>query len=228
VFSSTAAVYGEPERTPIDETAPPRPASPYGASKLGVDTALSEHARMHGVAAVSLRYFNVAGAYREPGARWLGERHSPETHLIPNVLAVAAGTEGAPAQVRLFGSDYPTPDGTCVRDYIHVTDIAQAHLLALGGGLPGRHQVYNLGSGTGSSNNEVLTACREVTGRDIPAQAGPRRPGDPAVLVASNAKIAAELGWRPERGLTSMISDAWDCMQARVGVAEPAATDESR
>jgi UDP-glucose 4-epimerase len=214
VFSSTAAVYGEPERVPITETDPPRPANPYGASKLAVDTALAEHARMHGIAAVSLRYFNVAGAYQAPAGEWLGERHAPETHLIPNILAVAAGAAGAAGEVRLFGGDYPTPDGTCVRDYIHVTDLAGAHLLALGGAKPGEHQVYNLGSGTGFSNLEVLTACREVTSRQIPARVGPRRPGDPAALVASSEKIAAERGWAPERGLPAMISDAWQCLLA--------------
>jgi UDP-glucose 4-epimerase len=225
VFSSTAAVYGEPEHIPVTEADPPRPTNPYGASKLGVDTALAEHARMHGIAAVSLRYFNVAGAHPGPAGRWLGERHAPETHLIPNVLAVAAaaaaaagaaaGGHGAAGEVKLFGGDYPTPDGTCVRDYIHVTDLAGAHLLALAGAKPGEHQVYNLGSGTGFSNLEVLTACREVTGSPIPAQIGPRRPGDPAVLVASNQKIAAERGWAPERGLPAMISDAWRCRLAR-------------
>jgi UDP-glucose 4-epimerase len=217
VFSSTAAVYGEPERVPIAETDPPRPTSPYGASKLGVDTALTEHARMHGIAAVSLRYFNVAGAYAQPGGRWLGERHAPETHLIPNVLKVAAGSPGAADRVRLFGGDYPTPDGTCVRDYIHVTDLARAHLLALAGCQPGLHQIYNLGSGTGFSNAEVVAACREVTGREIPAEVGPRRAGDPAVLVASNAKFHDERRWVPERGLPAMISDAWQCLLAAAG-----------
>jgi UDP-glucose 4-epimerase len=219
VFSSTAAVYGEPERVPVTETDPPRPTNPYGASKLGVDTALAEHARMHQIAAVSLRYFNVAGAHLGPAGRWLGERHAPETHLIPNVLAVASGTAGG-SQVKLFGDDYPTPDGTCIRDYIHVTDLARAHLLALEGARPGQHQVYNLGSGTGFSNLEVLTACREVTGRQIPAEMAPRRPGDPAVLVASNEKIAAQRQWRPERGLTAMISDAWQFLQAQADLAQ--------
>jgi UDP-glucose 4-epimerase len=237
VFSSTAAVYGEPEHIPVTEAAPPRPANPYGASKLGVDTALAEHARMHGIAAVSLRYFNVAGAHLGPAGRWLGERHAPETHLIPNVLAVAAdtagGAPGVASQVKLFGGDYPTPDGTCIRDYIHVTDLAGAHLLALGGAKPGEHQVYNLGSGAGFSNLEVLTACREVTGSQIPAEIGPRRPGDPAVLVASSEKIAAERGWAPERGLTAMISDAWQCLLARgtsgpVGLPTAPGAEESR
>jgi UDP-glucose 4-epimerase len=207
VFSSTAAVYGEPEHTPIEETAPARPASPYGASKLAVDTALAEHARMHKIGAVSLRYFNVAGAAAGPDGRWLGERHSPETHLIPSILAVALG--GGGGEVRLFGDDYPTTDGTCVRDYIHVSDLARAHMLALEACVPGEHRVYNLGSGAGFSNLEVLSACREVTARDIPSRFAPRRPGDPAVLVASSDRIHADLGWRAERGLAAMVADAW-------------------
>jgi UDP-glucose 4-epimerase len=216
VFSSTAAVYGEPERTPIGEAAPARPTSPYGASKLAVDTALAEHARMHGIGAVSLRYFNVAGAYRGPGGRWFGERHNPETHLIPNVLAATLAADGSGPSFQLFGDDYPTPDGTCVRDYIHVTDLAGAHLLALGACEPGRHQVYNLGTGTGSSNREVLRACEEVTGRKIEIQVSPRRPGDPAVLVASAKKIADERGWHPGLDLHSMISDAWESARGNV------------
>jgi UDP-glucose 4-epimerase len=215
VFSSTAAVYGEPESVPITETAPTRPASPYGASKLAVDTTLAEHARMHGLGAVSLRYFNVAGAHQVAGG-WLSERHSPETHLIPNVLGIARSGDGP---LRIFGDDYPTPDGTCVRDYIHVTDLAAAHLLALDAAAPGEHKVYNLGGGTGFSNREVLAACREVTGLDIPAQAGPRRPGDPAVLVASSDRIRADLGWAPERDLHAMVADAWSAVQARAATA---------
>ena len=214
VFSSTAAVYGEPERTPITEDAPTRPTSPYGASKLAVDTALTEYARLQGIAAVSLRYFNVAGAYAGPAGHWLGERHTPETHLIPSILKVALG-EGGPEGLRLFGDDYPTPDGTCVRDYIHVTDLARAHFLALEAAMSGQHRIYNLGSGTGFSNLEVLTACREVTGRDIPVEIGPRRPGDPAVLVASAERIQADCGWRPERGLAAMVADAWRFSQDR-------------
>jgi UDP-glucose 4-epimerase len=214
VFSSTAAVYGEPESVPIEETAPPRPTSPYGASKLAVDTVLAEYARLHGFGAVSLRYFNVAGAYRERGGAWLGERHDTETHLIPNVLATALGATG---ELRIFGDDYPTPDGTCVRDYIHVADLARAHLLALAACADRQHQVYNLGSGSGFSNREVLAACRDVTGRDIPATMAARRPGDPAVLVASSAAIRASLGWRPARSLTDMVADAWTFTQARAG-----------
>jgi UDP-glucose 4-epimerase len=206
VFSSTAAVYGEPATIPIEETAPALPTSPYGASKLAVDMALAEHARMNDIGAVSLRYFNVAGAYADPVAGWLGERHAPETHLIPNVLAVALADR---EHVSLFGDDYPTPDGTCVRDYIHVSDLAAAHVLALAACTPGEHKVYNLGSGTGYSNREVLTACREVTGREIRVQMAGRRPGDPAALVASSDRITAELGWRPERDLSAMVADAW-------------------
>jgi UDP-glucose 4-epimerase len=210
VFSSTAATYGEPDATPIAETAPTRPTSPYGASKLAVDTALAEYARMHGIGAVSLRYFNVAGAFADTDGRWYGERHDPETHLIPNILAIAAANAaGANRGVQLFGDDYPTPDGTCVRDYIHVADLAQAHLLALGACTPGQHRIYNLGVGDGLSNREVLDMCREVTGQDLPATVGPRRPGDPAVLVASADRIKAELGWQPDRQLRSMVADAW-------------------
>jgi UDP-glucose 4-epimerase len=213
VFSSTAAVYGEPERIPITETDPVRPTSPYGESKVAVDTALTEYARMQQIGAVSLRYFNVAGAYQDAAGTWRGERHHPETHLIPTVLAAARSGE----QVQLFGDDYPTPDGTCVRDYIHVSDLARAHLLALDATAAGRHAIYNLGSGTGYSNLEVLATCREVTGLDIPAQLAPRRPGDPAVLVASSEAIAAELGWSAERDLHAMVADAWTFTQLGTG-----------
>jgi UDP-glucose 4-epimerase len=182
---------------------------------------------MHGTGSVSLRYFNVAGAHRdasahedmtahrETGGRWLGERHSPETHLIPNILAVATSADqGAGGrEVQIFGDDYPTPDGTCIRDYIHVADLARAHLLALDACTPGSHTVYNLGSGSGFSNREVLDTCRAVTGMDIPSRIAPRRPGDPAVLVASAARIAADLGWHPERDLRSMVADAWSFTQ---------------
>jgi UDP-glucose 4-epimerase len=211
IFSSTAAVYGEPERTPIEETSPTRPTNPYGASKLAVDTALSEAVRLHGFGAVSLRYFNVAGAERAEDGGWLRERHSPETHLIPNVLAAAADGRG----IRVFGDDYPTLDGTCIRDYIHVTDLADAHLRALGACDPGRHRIYNLGNGTGRSVREVIDVCREVTGRAIPVTAGPRRPGDPALLVASARRIQADLGWQPRGDLRAMVADAWQARQAQ-------------
>jgi UDP-glucose 4-epimerase len=215
IFSSTAAVYGEPERVPIEETCPTRPTNPYGASKLAVDTALTESARLHGLGAVSLRYFNVAGAQQAADGSWLGERHSPETHLIPNVLAGADGNHGIHG-IQLFGDDYPTPDGTCVRDYIHVTDLADAHLRALGGCEPGLHRIYNLGNGAGFSVREVIDVCREVTGRDIPITVAPRRPGDPAVLVASASRIKSDLGWQARRDLHAMVSDAWQFTQAHV------------
>ena len=211
VFSSTAAVYGEPERTPITETDPTRPTSPYGASKLAVDTTLSEFSRLYGFGAISLRYFNVAGAHRAGDGTWFGERHNPETHLIPSVLARAAA--GQPVQ--LFGGDYPTPDGTCVRDYIHVTDLADAHLRALAACRPGEHRVYNLGNGTGFSNRQVVDLCAEVTGAGIGVDIGPRRPGDPAVLVASSDRIRAGLGWQAHRDLRDMAADAWEFAQAR-------------
>jgi UDP-glucose 4-epimerase len=211
VFSSTAAVYGEPEQTPITETAPVRPTSPYGASKLAVDTTLAEYARLHGFGAVSLRYFNVAGAFRAANGGWLGERHHPETHLIPNVLARAE--DNLPVQI--YGTDYPTPDGTCLRDYIHVSDLADAHLLALDGCEFGRHRVYNLGNGAGFSVREVITVCREVTGAQIVTEEGPRRAGDPAVLVASSDLIQAELGWQASHDLRAMVADAWQCVLAR-------------
>jgi UDP-glucose 4-epimerase len=208
VFSSTAAVYGEPETVPVEESARPRPTNPYGASKLAVDTALTEYARLYGLAAVSLRYFNVAGAVRDAGGRWLGERHTVETHLIPNTLKIARDHSGP---VSIYGDDYPTADGSCIRDYIHVGDLATAHLLALGACSQAEHKIYNLGSGTGYSVFEVLAACRDVTGVDIPVKIDDRREGDPAVLVASSERISRDLGWRPERGLRDVVADAWAC-----------------
>ncbi|MCL2780727.1 MAG: UDP-glucose 4-epimerase GalE [Actinomycetia bacterium] len=204
VFSSSAAVYGEPDRQPIKETAPTRPTNPYGATKLAVDLMISSYAAAHGLAATSLRYFNVAGSWRG-----LGERHRTETHLIPLALRAALGQgEG----LTLYGEDYPTRDGTCVRDYIHVADLASAHLLALSASAPG-HRVYNLGNGDGFTVREVLAAIEGVTGRPVPAALGPRRPGDPAALVASSERIRDELGWRPTRTtLREMITDAWSAM----------------
>lgn len=208
VFSSTAATYGEPERSPILEDDPTRPTNPYGASKLAVDTALSAFAGMYGLGAVSLRYFNVAGAYGR-----FRERHAVETHLIPNVLKVALGERPS---VSVFGTDYPTPDGTCVRDYIHVADLARAHLLALEACAPGSHQIFNLGNGTGFSVKEVIEVCREVTGHEIQAIVGDRRPGDPAVLVASSDKIQRELGWKPEHtSMRDIVADAWAALSGK-------------
>jgi UDP-glucose 4-epimerase len=202
VFSSTAATYGEPEQVPIREDAPTRPTNPYGASKLAIDHAIGGYARAHGLAATSLRYFNVAGAHGR-----IGERHVVETHLIPLVLQVATGQRES---AQIFGDDWPTPDGTCIRDYIHVDDLAVAHLLALTAGQPGEHAVYNLGSGSGFSVREVVDVCREVTGHEIPVVVAPRRSGDPAVLVASSAAATAALGWRPEKtDLRTIVGDAW-------------------
>jgi UDP-glucose 4-epimerase len=205
VFSSTAATYGEPSDSPITEQTPAVPINPYGHTKLAVDHMLSGAAAAHGLAAVSLRYFNVGGAY---GAH--GERHSPETHLIPNVLAVAAGRR---PDVSIFGTDYPTRDGTAVRDYLHVVDLGRAHLLALEAASPGQHLVCNLGTGRGYTVREVVDACRAVTGHPIPAVEQPRRAGDPPTLVASNDRAAERLGWHVEKGLDAIVADAWAFMQ---------------
>ncbi|GEL20673.1 UDP-glucose 4-epimerase GalE [Pseudonocardia asaccharolytica] len=211
VFSSTAATYGEPEQVPIREDAPTRPTNPYGASKLAIDYMITSYAAAHGLAAVSLRYFNVAGAHGR-----YGERHTVETHLIPIVLQVATGQREA---VQVYGDDWDTPDGTCIRDYIHVDDLADAHLLALEHAQPGRHGIYNLGNGRGFSVREVIEVCRAVTGHPIPASAAPRRPGDPAILVASSDRAMAELGWNPVRTeLAGIIADAWRFTQDRLPV----------
>ncbi|MFC7545104.1 UDP-glucose 4-epimerase GalE [Plantactinospora sp. GCM10030261] len=206
VFSSTAAVYGNPTELPIPETAVKSPTNPYGASKLAVDMALTSEAGAHGLAAVSLRYFNVAGAYLRDGVA-LGERHDPETHLIPIALEVAAGRR---EKLQIFGDDYPTEDGTCVRDYIHVEDLARAHLLALEAAQPGEHLIFNVGNGSGFSNRQVAEVVREVTGHPLPVEVAPRREGDPAELVASSARARATLGWIPAKPtLHDMVSDAW-------------------
>ncbi|MEU6309423.1 UDP-glucose 4-epimerase GalE [Streptomyces sp. NPDC047014] len=203
VFSSTAAVYGEPERTPIQEDARTAPASPYGASKLAVDHMLTGAAAAHGLAAVSLRYFNVAGAHAGRG-----ERHHSESHLVPLVLQVALGQR---AHVDVHGDDYPTRDGTCVRDYLHVADLADAHLLALAAARPGEHLICNLGNGEGFTVREVIEAVRRVTGHPVPEAVRPRRPGDPAVLIASADRARERLGWRPHRtGLDRIVADAWE------------------
>ncbi|MEV5629645.1 UDP-glucose 4-epimerase GalE [Micromonospora tulbaghiae] len=206
VFSSTAAVYGNPTELPIPETAVKAPTSTYGATKLAVDMALTSEAIAHDLAAVSLRYFNVAGAYLRDGLA-IGERHDPETHLIPIALDVAAGRR---EKLQLFGDDYPTVDGTCVRDYIHVEDLARAHLLALDAATPGRHRIYNLGNGNGFTNRQVVDVVREVTGHPVPVEVAPRREGDPAELVASSALARDELGWTPAKPtLHDMVGDAW-------------------
>jgi UDP-glucose 4-epimerase len=203
VFSSTAATYGEPSSVPITEEADTRPTNPYGATKLAIDHAIGSYAVAHGIAAVSLRYFNVAGAYGH-----YGERHTIETHLIPLVLQVALGRRN---NISVFGQDWPTPDGTCIRDYIHVVDLADAHERALAQAVPGEHRIYNLGNGTGFSVQQVIDTCRQITGHSIPAQAASRRPGDPAVLIASSDRAHCELGWKPERAdLAVIVADAWE------------------
>jgi UDP-glucose 4-epimerase len=202
VFSSTCAVYGQPDEVPIAETAATRPTNAYGRSKLAVDWMISDFCRGHGFGAVSLRYFNVAGA-----SNGLGEDHDPETHLIPNILRAALGTT---PYVEVFGTDYPTPDGTAIRDYIHIDDLAEAHVLALEAIDDGDHQIFNLGNGTGFSVREVIAATEAVTGVTIKTNEASRRPGDPATLVAASDRIRAELGWAPRKpALEEMVADAW-------------------
>jgi UDP-glucose 4-epimerase len=202
VFSSTAATYGEPDTVPITEDAPTRPGNPYGASKLAVDLMITGQAAATGLAAVSLRYFNVAGA-----AFGAGERHTVETHLIPNALGAVAGTR---PPLTIFGTDWPTPDGTPIRDYVHVADLARAHLLALTASAPGEHLICNLGNGSGFSVHEVLATVEEVTGRPVPVTVGPRRAGDPTRLIASADRASDRLGWQPKRSLADMVTDAWN------------------
>ena len=203
VFSSTAATYGEPDIVPIAEDAPTRPTNPYGATKLAIDYAITSYCNAYGLGATSLRYFNVAGAYEG-----IGENHITETHLIPIVLQVALGYRD---KIMMYGDAWPTKDGTCVRDYIHIRDLADAHVLALEANSPGTHQIYNLGSGDGYSVREVVEVCREVTGHPIPAEVAPRRAGDPATLIASSEKIRKSLGWEPSRtDLRTIVEDAWE------------------
>jgi UDP-glucose 4-epimerase len=206
VFSSTAATYGDPQRIPMREDEPTDPVNPYGDSKLAVDRMLANECPASGLGATSLRYFNVAGA-RGPQ----GEDHRPETHLVPLVLEAAAGRR---SHISVYGTDYDTRDGTAVRDYIHVEDLGDAHLLALDAVRPGEHRVYNLGSGTGYTVREVIEAARRVTGREIPAKEEPRRAGDPPQLVAASDRARDELGWSPRRTLDDMIADAWTWHQA--------------
>ena len=201
IFSSTAAVYGEPEKQPIEETARLQPTNPYGETKLAFEKALHWFDQAHAIKYASLRYFNAAGASEK-----CGELHDPETHLIPLVLNAA---RGASPSVRIFGDDYPTEDGTCIRDYIHVQDLANAHVMALAK-LDEGSEIYNLGCGGGYSVKQVIDTARRVTGRHIVVEVGERRAGDPAVLVASSEKIQHELGWHPTRaGLDTIIESAW-------------------
>jgi UDP-glucose 4-epimerase len=204
VFSSTCATYGPPDRVPMTEDLPQRPINPYGESKLMFEKMLQWYERIHGLEFVAFRYFNAAGASEN-----FGEHHRIETHLIPNVLRVALGQA---ASCEIYGTDYPTPDGTCIRDYIHIVDLAQAHILAL---QPERKGFYNLGNGDGYSVRQVIDVCQKVTGRPVPAVEKPRRPGDPPRLVAAAQKAMRELGWKPEYPkLEQIVADAWRWHQA--------------
>lgn len=208
VFSSTAATYGEPKETPITETAETKPTNPYGSSKLAVDHMITSEAVAYGLGAMSLRYFNVAGAHKGKDG-WIKEEHDPETHLIPNVLR---STEKEP--VKIFGTDWPTKDGTCIRDYVHVVDLIDAHISALEKLEPGKHEIVNIGSGGGYSVKEVVDAANKVVGKDIPVINSDRRAGDPAVLIADISKAARLLGWKPSRDITAMVSDTWTSINA--------------
>jgi UDP-glucose 4-epimerase len=217
VFSSTAAVYGEPESVPITEDARLKPTNAYGESKLVVETMLNWFHSIHGLRSVALRYFNVAGAPEGPNGITRGEDHEPESHLIPLILDVALGRRKS---IRIYGDDYSTPDGTCIRDYIHVSDLADAHLLALKAletdAAAKTRLIYNLGNGHGFSVREVIESARRVTGHSIPAELHPRRPGDPAVLVASSDKAIKELGWKPHyTQLDDIVRTAWIWHQKR-------------
>ena len=207
VFSSTCATYGEHDNVVLDEITAQLPLNAYGASKRAIEDMLRDFEAAHGLRSVVFRYFNVAGAYGTAG-----ENRVVETHLIPLVLQVALGHRD---EIKIFGDDWPTPDGTCIRDYIHVADLADAHLLALESNSPGTHRILNLGSGEGFSVREVIDVCREVTGHPIPDLVAPRRAGDPAVLVASSEKAIAKLGWKPTRtGLRTIVEDAWAFTEA--------------
>lgn len=199
VFSSTCATFGTPDRVPIDESVPQVPVNPYGESKLMFEKILPWFDQIHGIQFAALRYFNVAGATER-----LGEHHRVESHLIPSVLRVALGQR---THAEIFGTDHPTPDGTCIRDYIHVLDLAEAHILALE---ISKSDFFNLGTGGGTSVKEVIEACRRVTGHEIPAVAKPRRPGDPARLIASSEKAKRGLGWKPQfQNIDSIVESAW-------------------
>ena len=199
VFSSTCATFGPPERVPIDETLPQRPMNPYGESKLAFERVLRWYGEIHGLRFIALRYFNAAGASEK-----LGEDHRSEGHLIPNVLKVALGQS---SHVEIYGTDYDTPDGTCIRDYIHIIDLSQAHILALDAP---KNDFYNLGTGGGSSVREVIETCRKITGHPIPVVEKPRRAGDPPRLIAASGKIKQELGWKPRfQDLYTIVESAW-------------------
>ena len=206
VFSSSAATYGEPKVVPILETSETNPTNPYGATKLAIDHMITEEAIEHGISAASLRYFNVAGALKADRG-WLAERHNPETHLIPNVLR---STQANP--VKIFGTDWPTADGTCIRDYVHVIDLIDAHIKALNSLGAAGHEVYNLGSGSGYSVREVVKAASDAIGHQIPFVDSPRRAGDPAVLIADISKAKRMLAWEPTRDMTTMVADTLNSM----------------
>ena len=206
VFSSSAATYGEPKTVPILETSETNPTNPYGATKLAIDHMITEEATEHGISAASLRYFNVAGALKSDRG-WLAERHNPETHLIPNVLR---STQANP--VNIFGTDWPTADGTCIRDYVHVIDLIDAHIKALNSLGAAGHEIYNLGSGSGYSVREVVKAASDAIGHQIPFVDSPRRAGDPAVLIADISKAKRMLAWEPTRDMTTMVADTLNSM----------------
>ena len=203
VLSSTAATYGEPKRIPISESDEPAPKNPYGATKLEIDRMVA----VAGFSAISLRYFNVAGALKSKSG-WLAERHNPETHLIPNILKA---TEAAP--VKIFGTDWPTEDGTCIRDYIHVVDLIEAHIKALENLPTGKHEIINLGSGDGYSVKQVIAAAEKALGHKIPAIASQRRAGDPAILIADISKSKSYLNWQPTNGIDQMVLDTWNSIK---------------
>ena len=207
VFSSTAATYGEPEVIPITEISQTNPTSPYGATKLEVDHAITEAANSDGLAAISLRYFNVVGGIKLDRG-WISERHTPETHLIPNLLR---STSDNP--IKIFGNDWPTKDGTCIRDYIHVVDLIEAHIAALKAAKAGSHEIINLGSGSGYSILEVIAAASAALGTELPYEMTARRVGDPAVLVADISKARTLLGWQPARDLAQMVNDTYEAAQ---------------